>query len=125
RLPFYYTLVDAVTAVPGVASAAGSVLSPVSNGGLQNFVEVPGAPEMSEDDRTSLANFVTPGWFAAYGTPILAGRDVTTRDGKGAPPVTLVNEAFARKYFPGRNPIGQSVTLVTGRPTDAQVPKMV
>ena len=125
RLPFYYTLVDAVTAVPGVASAAGSVLSPVSNGGLQNFVEVPGAPEMSEDDRTSLANFVTPGWFAAYGTPILAGRDVTTRDGKSAPPVTLVNEAFARKYFPGRNPIGQSVTLVTGRPTDAQVPKMV
>ena len=36
RLPFYYALVDAVAAVPGVVSAAGSVLSPVGNGGLNN-----------------------------------------------------------------------------------------
>jgi len=125
RLPFYHTLVDVVAAVPGVAFAGGSVLSPVSNGGLSNFVDVPGAPEMSEDDRTSLANFVTPGWFAAYGTAIRAGRDVADGDTKTAAAVTLINEAFARKYFPGRSPIGLSVTLVTGRPTDRQVPKTV
>jgi putative ABC transport system permease protein len=125
RIPFYYRLVDAVAAVPGVASAAGSVISPVSGGGLENFVDVPGAPEMSERERTSLANFVTPGWFASYATPILAGRDVSDRDAKTAQAVTLVNEAFVRKYFPGRNPIGLEVTLITGRPTDAQVPKTV
>jgi predicted permease len=125
RIPFYYGLVDAVATVPGVASAAGSVLSPVSGGGLNNLVDVPGAPEMIENERTSLANFVTPGWFRSYATPILAGRDVSDRDTKTAPAVTLVNEAFVRKFFPGRDPVGLSVTLVTGRPTDAQVPKMV
>jgi putative ABC transport system permease protein len=125
RIPFYYQLVDAVAAVPGVASAAGSVISPVSGGGLNNLVDVAGAPDMNENDRTSLANFVTPGWFASYTTPVLAGRDVTDRDTRTAQAVTLVNEAFARKFFPSRDPIGLSVTLVTGRSADVQVPKIV
>jgi putative ABC transport system permease protein len=125
RIPFYYQLVDAVAAVPGVAYAGGSVISPVSGGGLNNFVDVAGAPEMSEKDRTSLVNFVTPGWFAAYGTPIHVGRDFSNRDAKTALPVTLVNEAFARKFFPGRNPLGGTVKFLTGRPGDVQMPKTV
>lgn len=125
RIPFYYQLVGAVAAVPGVASVGGSVISPVSGSGLNNFVDVPGAPEMSENDRSSLANFVTPGWFATYGTPIHAGRDVTEHDSKTSPPVTLINEAFARKFFPGRSPIGGTVTLRTGRVGEAPAPKTV
>jgi putative ABC transport system permease protein len=125
RIPFYYQLTAAVRGVPGVAAAAGSVISPLSGGGLNNFVEVPGAPEMAEDDRMSLANFVTPDWFSTYRTPILAGRDVTEQDAKTAPPVTLVNEAFAHKYFPGRDPLGGTVRLYTGRQGEVQLPKTV
>jgi putative ABC transport system permease protein len=125
RIPFYYRLVDAVAGVPGVGHAGGSVISPVSGGGLQNFVEVPGAPPMSESDRMSMVNFVTPGWFAAYGTPIRAGRDFNGRDAKSAPPVTLVNESFARKFFPGRSAVGGTVSFVSGRPGDVQLPKTV
>jgi predicted permease len=125
RMDFYYRLVDAVAAVPGVGHAGGSVISPVSGAGMNNFVEVPGAPDMSESESTSLVNFVTPGWFAAYGTPIHAGRDVSDRDTKTAPSVTLVNEAFVRKFFPGRSALGGSVKFFAGRSAEVQLPKIV
>jgi predicted permease len=93
--------------------------------GIENFVEVSGAPELSESDRISLVNFVTPGWFAAYGTPIHTGRDFNDRDAKTAPSVTLVNEAFARRFFPGRSALGGTVKFFTGRPGEVQLPKTV
>ena len=52
---------------------------------------------------------MTPGWFAAYGTPILAGRDFSTGDRAGAQAVAIVNEAFVRKFLNGQNPIGRIV----------------
>ena len=52
----------------------------------------------------------TPGYFETLRIPILAGRAFTARDGTTAPPVVIVNEAFARKFFPGENPIGKRLT---------------
>jgi predicted permease len=54
-------------------------------------------------------NEVSPGFFATYGTPILAGRDFTAQDTATSPKVVLVNEAFAKKYFKGVSPIGRRV----------------
>jgi putative ABC transport system permease protein len=125
RIPFYYRLVDTLAALPGIAAAGGSVLSPVSGGGLQNFVDVDGAPEMAEHDRLSLVNFVTPGWFTAYGTPVRAGRDISSRDTATAAPVALVNEAFARKFLPGRSALGGTVRFPTARPGEVALPKAI
>jgi len=83
RMTLFQRLADAVAAVPGVAHAAGSVVTPVSNNTWTNQVSVPGAPELPERDRSSLVNLVTPGWFATYGTRILQGRDVR-RECQGA-----------------------------------------
>jgi predicted permease len=60
-------------------------------------------------------NLITPGWFATYGTPLRAGRDFDAGDRLGAKPAAIVNEAFARKFLNGANPIGHSVRHV-GRP---------
>ncbi len=109
RLSFYQRLVDAAGAVPGVAHAAGSVWTPVGGGFARINADVPGAPTLSEADRAALANFVTPGWFAAYGTPLRAGRDIAEGDSAAASPVVVVNEAFARRFFPGRSAIGGTV----------------
>ena len=125
RIPFYYRLAEALAAVPGVAHAAASVVSPISSAGITNFVEVPGAPSMADTDRVAFVNFVTPGWFATYGTPIRSGRDVTARDSKSAMPVLLVNEAFAHKFFEDREPVGKTVRFVTGRANEPAVPKTV
>jgi ABC-type antimicrobial peptide transport system permease subunit len=67
---------------------------------------------MSEPEHGVRANAITPGWFAAYGTPIRAGRDVNDRDSTTSPPVVMINEAFARSFFPDRNPIGQVIVDV-------------
>ena len=54
-------------------------------------------------------NALSGDWFKTYGTPMLAGRDFSNDDGRNAPPVAIVNEAFARKFTYGRNPVGTRV----------------
>src|SRR5207248_908019 len=125
RVPFYHRLADAVAAVPGVAHAAGSLITPVSGAGLLNLIDVPGAPPMPERERNAAINFITPGWFTTYGTPIRAGRDIDERDTSAAPPVTLVNEAFARKFFAGQHAIGRTFSFVAGRAGQVVVPKVI
>lgn len=106
---------EAATSVPGVAHAAVSVVTPVSGSTWQFSVDVPGGTPLPERQNGSHVNLITPGWFATYGTPLLAGRDFDTGDRLGARPVAIVNEAFARKFLNGANPIGHSVRHV-GRP---------
>ncbi len=52
-------------------------------------------------------SLVSPGFFAAMGTPLLRGRDFSENDRPDSPPVAIVNETLARIYFPGVNPIGK------------------
>jgi hypothetical protein len=98
--------VAAVAVVPGVAGAAGSGATPVSVG-LPRNVAISGEPEGSE--HPALVNGVTAGWFAAYGTPLRAGRDFDARDTTDAPSVVIVNETFARRFLPARGAIGERV----------------
>jgi len=109
RLALYDRLERAAAAVPGVAGASISVVTPVSGSTWNDAIEVDGMPPRSEEERLTNVNFVTPGWFAAYGTPLLAGRDVEARDGRGAPDVIVVNETFVRRHLGGGNPIGRVV----------------
>ena len=64
---------------------------------------------LPESERDVYMNEVSPGFFATYGTPIVAGRDFTAQDTLTSPRVVVVNETFARKYFKGANPIGRRV----------------
>ena len=72
-----------------------------------------GTSPVPESERLALANSVTPGWFAAYGTPIRDGRDIDERDTTAGQPVVVINEAFARRFFPGRRAVGESVSKRT------------
>jgi predicted permease len=114
RLPTWERLRQRVVTLPGVASAAVSFLTPVTGGVWNNDVEVSGGVELPQRQRISNFNAVTPGWFATYGTPILAGRDVNESDRKNSPPVILVNQAFAKRFFNGANPIGHTVIIGIG-----------
>ena len=59
-------------------------------------------------DKGVYVNFVSPGWFKTYGTRLIAGRDFTSADTRGAAAVAIVNEAFARKFTGGANPLGRT-----------------
>ena len=72
---------------------------------------VDGRGHRSEFQALYQNNFVGPGYFAAMGIGIVKGRDFRDDDRRGAPPVIVINEEFARRYFPKRDPIGASVRL--------------
>ena len=117
RLALFERVRAAAAAVPGVAGAGISRITPVSGSGWNGPVELPDRPDLPERDRMTFYNSVTPGWFAAYGTPFRAGRDFDERDTVGAPAVAIVNETFARKYLGGGPPVGRSIRYLAG-PSD-------
>jgi predicted permease len=108
-LDVYKRVLDRVQAVPGVRSAAASLVRPVDD--YFSFVDrlawIDGR-ELREPIRVSW-NSVTPGYFATISTSLLAGRDFDTRDVEAAPKVAIVNQLLAARAFPGQDPIGHRI----------------
>jgi putative ABC transport system permease protein len=109
---------EAAQSAAVVKSAAISLLQPLSGAGWNTRIAIPGGALLSDRQRMSWVNAVTPGWFATYEIRIVAGRDFSADDREAAPKVTLVNEAFARKFFNGQNPVGRDFHGSIGTPTD-------
>lgn len=110
RLQLFTRLREELAAVPGVETAATSFVTPVSGTTWNLEINVPGYA--NNERRGVLFNGVSPNYFRAMGTPILAGRDFSDSDRAGAPQVTIVNEAFAKKYYNGENPVGKTFIVV-------------
>jgi hypothetical protein len=94
-------LLERFRALPGVVAAAASQITPISGSGWNDVIAVDGFVRKSERDALAYFNEVTDGYFAALGTPLLAGRDFDERDRPTSPRVAIVNEAVARKFFHG------------------------
>jgi putative ABC transport system permease protein len=120
RIALYETAREAARTVPGVASAAVSTLTPPVNGPMSilPLADVGGRAPMGERPHATI-NAVSPEWFATFGTPIVAGRDFSTRDRSGAPRVAIVNLVFVRTFLNGVGPIGQTLTPKLPPPRDA------
>ncbi len=99
----------AIESVPGVASAAVSYMTPLTNRGSNGPVEVPGRAVLPDRERLSWVNHVSPGWFSTYGIRLLRGRDIAATDRRGAEPVAVVNEAFVKRFFGAEDPIGRQI----------------
>lgn len=110
RMPVFHEVRDAVADVPGVEAASASFVTPISGMTWNLRVRVPGY-DAPEQDRSTLFNAVTEDYFRAMGTPLLTGRDISRADAAGRPSVAVVNEAFARKFFSGQNPVGRTFVL--------------
>lgn len=100
-----------VSTVPGVKAVGLGQAVPFGRGGVVWFGAASARDPGTVDDLARLPhvhyNLVTPGFLAALGIPLLAGRDIGVEDSAKAQPVVLINEALARRYFPGENPIGK------------------
>jgi predicted permease len=107
-----YTRVrDAVRDVSGVADAALSELTPVSSIAFDPPIDVSGSGPLSARERRVFANVISPGWFNTMGIPLVAGRDLTAGDRIGTPPVAIVNQAFARRFLKGADPLDHTITF--------------
>ena len=112
RYQFFAQALDAVQHLPGVTEAAFTSQLPLSGDFDKYGVQFESAP--SDDPNADYGAFrymVTPGYFAAMHIPLRRGRLLTDFDRSGATEAVLINESFARRRFPGQDPIGQRVRM--------------
>jgi putative ABC transport system permease protein len=107
---FYKKLLERVSVLPGVRSAAAAWWIPLSGSDISFNFNVQEHPLPEGQQPVAQVNVVTPEYFQTVGTPIKLGRAFNERDDKSAPPVVIVSESFAKQYFPGENPIGKRIT---------------
>lgn len=120
---FLHRFAKAARQTPGVTAAAWTATPPLRAMESDTSLNLPGvAPPPGHTHYQMQTSIVTPGYFAAMGTPILRGRAFDRADLAHARGVVIVNAAFARRFWPGQNPVGKQVTLYNGRkPSPAQV----
>src|SRR5690606_17199713 len=106
----YRQVVARLQAIPGVESVAASGMTPMSGAAGSAFLRVEGFDEPAHDRQRVFLNTVSPNYFRTYGTPLLSGRDFRDSD-TDQPRRIIINQALARKYFAGQNPIGRYVWL--------------
>ena len=110
----YTNVLQNLHTLPGVASVGLASVVPLNGAPDSSALRIPDHPSI--DDRTQpYANysFASSGYFSAVGTPILYGRDFRIDDTLESMPVTIINNAMARKLSPGENPIGKQVGVAT------------
>lgn len=105
-------MLAAVSAVPGVEGAAAlSGGLPLTGSWSRANVELPGKGPLEGHDDSVDRRTVTPNYLEVMRIPLKRGRNLTAEDGPGGMPVALINEAAARKYWPGQEALGQRIIL--------------
>jgi putative ABC transport system permease protein len=113
---FAVRLQEELRGVPGVANAAPTTSSLMSNSVWSRTVKIEGRERKEGEDWNPQTAAVAPGFMDTIGFKVVAGRDFAPTDGATSPKVVVVNEAFVRYYLDGANPIGRRIGW--GRPTD-------
>ncbi len=114
-------ILERVHAIPGVAAASTSNLTPISGSTWDEELSIDGFTPKSPDDAVAYFNQVSSGFFETMAIPMVAGRDFSLRDSKTAPKVGIVNEAFAKHFFGNASPLGRSYRAHEGRELGPQV----
>lgn len=108
---FYEQLAARVRALPGVEAAAWTSSMPLSLEWMRRRVWPEGHSETPREDMEHAFAAVGPGYFETLGVGLARGRAFDERDRVGAPGVAIVNEAFARRYWPGQDAIGKRLSV--------------
>ena len=120
--PFYRELVRRIESLPGVRSASSIIPLPLNGDAFVISFETEGRPVEKGNQPSADFFAIEEGYFKTIGVSLLKGREFTERDNKTAPPVIIVNEAFAKKFFPGEDPIGKRIK--PGISTNSDKPAM-
>ena len=103
-------LTDRLRHVPGIQGATYSENGLFSGSESADEVDVEGFKASKQDEKFSRFDAVGPQYFSTVGIPLILGREFGPQDTAAAPQVCVINEAFAKKFFVGRNPIGYHIT---------------
>jgi predicted permease len=133
---FYQQLTQDLSTIPGVQSVSVASMRIMENNEWDSGMTAEGySPTKPGDHPQAYMNEIGPGYFAALGVPIVAGRDFRLSDNREVlrgkdpagddwePTVIIINEKLAKQFFPGRNPIGMHLGFGTdpGTPTPMEI----
>src|SRR5712692_131521 len=107
RVRFYDQLLSRLATLHGVQSVAAGWPLPLSSSNIGISFQIEGRFTAPGDAPSEPLTVVTADYFQTMRIPILSGRAFTARDDSKSKPVIIINDRFARKYFPGENPIGK------------------
>ncbi len=113
RERFFAELLQRVGAIPQVTAAGIAMPMPMINDYNSGF-EIEGQPVPPEGKPVTLFYAVSPGYFAATGTPLIRGRLISDEDRRGGRRVIVINKAIADRYFSSADPIGHRMRVDQG-----------
>jgi predicted permease len=106
----YREMLAKVRTTPGVIAAGAIRDLPFHGDGEPVPFTPPGfTPTADNQLPTATLMFTSDGFFSTMGVPLIAGRDLSANDRQGTPLVVVINEALAKKYYPDRSPVGQTM----------------
>ena len=111
---FYRAVLQRLRNLPGVEDVAAVDALPLSGGRFKFGIKIQGRPGNFGDLGTTRWGVASPEFFHLMSIPLLRGRGFTESDNIPSQRVAVVNEAFARAFFPGRDPIGQQIQAPAG-----------
>ncbi len=113
RTRMYREILDRLQGMPGVVSAASSVLTPIQPAGWANMIQPQGFISKSRGDSLLFLNRVSADYFQTMRTPVRMGRAFDSRDDLTAPPAMVINESAAHHFFGAANPLGKTIGMTT------------
>jgi len=106
----YAPVLEAIKRLPGVKGVALATALPFGGGiDLQSSFKIRGRPEQQGKGNRTRVNVISAGYVRTLGVALLRGRAISESDGAEQPFVALVNQSFAKKYFPNEDPLGQQI----------------
>jgi putative ABC transport system permease protein len=120
QIAFFDEILRRVSALPGVRSVATSAALPLTWKRITPVL-AEGQPDVPLPQRPFIdIEAISPQWFQTMRVPLRSGREFTGADNAQAPKVVIVNDAFARQFWPDQNPVGKRIIVGRG-PTPAEV----
>jgi predicted permease len=104
-------LVARIAGAPGVRAVTYSTNGLFAGTESADAIIVPGFTASRPSDRDAMEDYVGPDYFSAVGIPVLAGRGIEAQDTAASTRVAVVNEAMAKRYFSGQNPLGRQFQI--------------
>lgn len=121
QMPFYQRLEERVQAIAGVRGVGAANILPLSSNYDSRGIQIEDYPKPDGQGQSPQSRSVTPGYFAAMGIPLLAGRNFDARDAEDRQRVVIVSDSMARAYWPGvAEVVGKRITYNSGIPVDQQ-----
>ena len=121
QIVIFETIEDRLRALPGVVAASRSLITPIQGGAWSQTIATDLPKPLARDDAETWFNCVSPGYLGTLRTPLLAGRNFNRGDIRTASTVktgpwrdlsvAIVNQTFARRFFPNLNPIGRTFRI--------------